>query len=266
MPGVGEIARALLRRAVQETLAYRSTMFLWAVWGIIQPLVTMAVWTTAAGPKAIAGFSQEEFAAYFLVGMLVHHLTIAWDMEVFGWMIRSGQLSGMLLRPMLPVWNHVANNVAFKLVTAMMMAPAWVVLGFAIRADWSGVSLASLALALPAVLLAAALNFVWGYCVAMIAFWTTKATAINSLYWTGGMLLGGRLAPLAVLPPALGALAQVLPFQVMFGFPVEVAMGRLGPDLLLRYFGLQIAWLLAGLVTWRLIWNAGIRQYSAVGA
>jgi ABC-2 type transport system permease protein len=128
------------------------------------------------------------------------------------------------------------------------------------------VSAASIALAVPAVILSATLTFSWGYCVAMVAFWTTKNNAINQFYWTLAWFLGGRIAPLAVLPPALRAAAAVLPFAMMFAFPIEVALGQLAGAELARGFALQLFWVVAGIAAFRLVWNAGLRQYSAVGA
>ena len=119
---------------------------------------------------------------------------------------------------------------------------------------------------IPALAMAMVLNFLSGYCVAMVAFWTTKNGAINRVYWSVAMFLGGRIAPLAVLPPALRAAAHYLPFQTMFAFPIEVAMSRQSGDQILRNYMLQLAWIAIGLVAWRLIWRAGLRRYSAVGA
>ena len=69
------------------------------------------------------------------------------------------------------------------------------------------------------------------------------------------------------LPTAgLQAAARYLPFQTMFAFPIEVAMGRqIGNQILANYL-LQIIWIAVGLVVWRLVWRAGLKRYSAVGA
>jgi ABC-2 type transport system permease protein len=135
-----------------------------------------------------------------------------------------------------------------------------------VRADWSSVTWGTVALAVPAVAGAAFLNFLGGYCVAMIAFWTQKNNAINQLYWSLAWFLGGRIAPLAVMPPFIRAAAAWLPFQTMYSFPIEAAMGRQSLDTVLHNYALQVVWILLGLVAWRLIWRAGLRQYSAVGA
>lgn len=257
---------ALVRASLQQMFAYRATMVLWAIWGVVTPLVTLAVWSTAAGPKPIAGYTREQFAAYFILAMVMNHFTACWDMEVFGWMVQHGRLSAKLLRPMLPIWDAVADNVAWKLMTGVVVAPAWVVVGSLVHSDWSGVTATSIALSVPAVGLAAALNFVWGYCIAMVAFWTTKNSAINHLYWFSAWSLGGRIAPLPVLPPFIQRLAAVLPFPLMFSFPIQLAMGRVAPEQVGLGFALQFAWLAVGLVLWKVVWRVGLRNYSAVGA
>src|SRR6185503_12190346 len=98
------------------------------------------------------------------------------------------------------------------------------------------------------------------------AFWTTRVEAINQLYFTLDSFLAGRIAPLALLPGWLGVAAIYTPFRSMGAFPVELALGRVPVDQILAGFVLQLLWLGAGWLAFRLIWAAGVKQYSAVGA
>ena len=50
------------------------------------------------------------------------------------------------------------------------------------------------------------------------------------------------------------------------GFPIEVLLNRLDAGELALGFALQFVWLIAAALIVRLVWRAGIRQYSAVGA
>jgi len=68
------------------------------------------------------------------------------------------------------------------------------------------------------------------------------------------------------MPGVLGTLAYFSPFRYMAAFPVELALGRLAPGQILVGFVFQVFWLGAAVLALRLIWNAGIKQYSAVGA
>ena len=80
---------------------------------------------------------------------------------------------------------------------------------------------------------------------------------------------GGRLqvhGDRLVAFSAIQVLAQILPFHWMIGFPVELVLGRLTPVEAATGLAAQAAWLLISLFLLRLIWRAGIRVYSAVGA
>jgi ABC-2 type transport system permease protein len=257
--------RVLIAVALANMMQYRAVMLLWAAWGIVAPMVSLAVWTAAAGGRSLAGFDRAELAGYFLVTMVVSHLTTAWDMEVFSFEVKSGRLSPRLLRPILPVFQSAADNIAYKLCTAAVLLPIWLLIGIIVRPAIH-LTLERAFWLVPAVGLAAGLAFVWGYCVALIAFWTTNIRAINQLYWTGMTFLAGRLAPLALLPPVLRTLAGYLPFRWMLSFPVEMALGRLPAEQIPVGLVWQAVWLIAGIGAFHLIWSQGIRSYSAVGA
>src|SRR5262249_50149835 len=150
-------------------------------------------------------------------------------------------------------FQSAADNIAYKLCTVAVLFPVWLLIGLAVRPALHLTPERALWL-VPAVCLAAALAFVWGYCVALVAFWTTNIRAINQLYWTGMTFLAGRLAPLALLPPALRTLAGYLPFRWMLSFPVEMALGRLPAAEIPAGLLWQGAWLVAGICAFRLIW------------
>jgi ABC-2 type transport system permease protein len=61
-------------------------------------------------------------------------------------------------------------------------------------------------------------------------------------------------------------LANVLPFQWMVAFPVELVLGRESPRDTLIGFAMLLGWLAVGVVVLRVTWRRGVRQYSAVGA
>jgi ABC-2 type transport system permease protein len=267
-----KVYRASLQAAINQMLQYRFSILIWAVWGFVGPLISLAVWSAATAAKGGtikgatgAAFGQHDFSAYFLTFMVIGHLTMSWDAFDFAYRVRDGNLSPRLLKPLHPIHSDATFNIAFKLCTSAMILPAWILL-FVVLHPTPTKSLASLAMAVPAVLLAAVLRYVWQYSLAVIAFWTTRVDAINQLYFTLDSFLSGRIAPLALLPIWLQGFALYSPFRSMGAFPVEVALGRVPPEAVLPGFALQVIWIGAGLVVLKVLWSAGIRQYSAVGA
>ena len=61
-------------------------------------------------------------------------------------------------------------------------------------------------------------------------------------------------------------IGDVLPFQWMGAFPVELLLGRLSATEITHGLMMQIVWLGIGLILQRLVWWRGVRKYSAVGA
>jgi ABC-2 type transport system permease protein len=117
-----------------------------------------------------------------------------------------------------------------------------------------------------AVALAAAMRFFISYATGLAAFWTTRATAIMELHAGVSLFLAGRIAPLALLPPAVAGVAGALWFGSMLAFPVNVLTGAVqGTDQLVRGLALQVAWLAFWYAAYRLAWSRGVRKYGAVG-
>jgi ABC-2 type transport system permease protein len=249
-----------------SNLAYRGAVAIWVVTSVIQPLVFIVVWRTVAGSGSTGGYTAEAFVAYFLVMMVVDHLTFIWHMWEFEYRIRTGAFSPLLLRPVHPIHNDVCENVSYKLIGLVGILPAAVVLGVVFHADLSGTTFASVAAFLPAVLLAMVLRFVIEWCLALSAFWLTKVSAMNTVFFSLFTFLGGQFAPLSVLPGWLQSVAAWTPFPWTLAFPVEVLLGRrTGTDLLLGY-AVQLVWIVLAVVALRLLWSRATRRYSAVGA
>lgn len=260
---------ALWRTAVATMLQYRGEIALWAVWGIVYPAVSLAMWSAAVrgapGAEQIGGYRREDFAAYFLLTMMVGHLCTAWDVYEMGHLVRSGRLSPALLRPMLPLWGSLADNLAYKFVTLAIVIPVWLLVTWVVRPHFQTTGW-HLALGVPAVGLAMALNFLWGYTLSLLAFWTTRTDAAGELWFGGSLLLGGGVGPLALLPAPLYWLSAVAPFKWILWFPVEVLRGHMDLGRAAAGIGCQVLWLAAGLMAFRIVWRAGLKRYTAVGA
>jgi ABC-2 type transport system permease protein len=117
----------------------------------------------------------------------------------------------------------------------------------------------------PSLIGAALLRFFWGYWLALLAFWATRADALLALQDALVFLLAGQVAPTALLPGALRAVSRVLPFRYMLGFPVEILTGQLVPAEMGQGFVFQTSWLAAALVLYAVLWRRGVRRYSAIG-
>ena len=255
---------ALIKRTWAMWMQQRSFFFLLAFGWMIPPLVYLFVWSTAAGETTAGGLSRGEFVAYYLVLVLVNQLTYSQTNWTVGDVIRYGGMNMLLLRPLSPVFDALSTEVAGKVVYMAFVTPVTLVLALVLRPEMR-ITLESTLAFVPALALAWALRFLWGYWVALLAFWATRADALLTLQDALIFLLGGQVAPTALLPGVLRQVSWALPFRYMLAFPVEVLSGQVqGADLALG-FAVQGTWLAVATVLFVVLWRNGVKHYSAVG-
>jgi ABC-2 type transport system permease protein len=255
---------ALVRGLWLSWLQYRSFFFLLAFGWMIPPLIYLLVWSAAAGDQALGGLSRGAFVAYYLVLILVNQVTYAQTNWTVGDLIRYGQMNRVLLRPIPPIYDALASEFAGKVVYLAFDLPVVAVLALVLRPELDFRLENGLAF-LPALALAWALRFFWGYWLALLAFWAARADALLALQESLIFMLGGQVAPIVLLPGILQTAAHLLPFRYMVSFPVEVLTGRLDGVGIAQGFAVQGLWLLAALGLVGFVWRLGLRRYTAVG-
>ena len=230
--------------------------------GVTEPAIALGIWWTIAGAGPVAGYARADFARYFFAMMLVNQLTIAWDSWYLDRWVREGELNFRLARPLNPVHEAIADNIAYKARSGGVILAVWLL----VAAVWPAVRLpfdpTRWALTIVAVVLAAMMRFFISFTTGLLAFWTTRATAIMELHGGVAFFLAGRVAPLALLPPAVAGAASVLWFR-MLAFPVELLTGALrDADALRAGLRRQIVWLALWFAAYRIAW---IRGFDGMG-
>jgi ABC-2 type transport system permease protein len=265
--GLAGLYAQQFRTSLASMLQYRASLVIWLIGHVLDPVVYLAVWSTVSRSSggSVGGFGASEFAAYFIVIMLVNHVTYTWIMYEYEYRVRQGMLSFSLLRPVHPIHADLADNISSKVITLPLILAAAAVLALVFRPSFHVVPWA-LAAGAPALLLAFIVRFLMEWTLALAAFWTTRVSAINQTYFIAMLFLSGQMAPLSLLPPALQRVATYLPFRWTTSFPVELLLGRLDFAAALQGLGMQAAWGALCLFLLRLTWRAGVRIYSAVGA
>jgi ABC-2 type transport system permease protein len=258
-------AHFLTWTAVQ--LQYRVAMIIWLIGTIIDPIIYLVVWSTVADASdgAVGGFTQSDFSAYFIASMVVNHLTFTWHMWEYDYIIRQGLLSPRLLRPFHPIHADIAENISYKVITLVVTIPTTVGLILIFKPVFTP-SIQSLIAFVPALVLAFLVQFMMGWALAMVAFWTTRINAIARIYFLGKLFLAGQLAPLALLPPSLQTVASISPYRWMLSFPVELLLGRLESSQIGWGLLIQMSWVALSIVIVKRVWKAGVKRYSAFGS
>jgi ABC-2 type transport system permease protein len=147
----------------------------------------------------------------------------------------------------LPILTVIAIGLALAFHAGLTVTP-WIIVLF-----------------IPGLLLAFALRFLLEWTLAQSAFWTTRVSAINQIYFFLLLFLSGQIAPLSILPRAVQITAKILPFYWTIGFPTELLLGKITIAGAITGLGVQIIWVAIAVFLVRLVWRLGVKAYSAVG-
>jgi len=268
MKKLARLARVLLATQYAHMLEYRAEIALWALSGLV-PLMMMALWihqadTAPAIGGGGSGLNRVDLARYFLSAFVVRQFTIAWVVFAFEEDALQGRLSPMLLQPLHPLWRYLSAHLAEQ---ATRFPFVLVLMGlFLLMVPWAAwlLSPGRLALVVLATGLAFAVNFLVQSLIAVLCFWSERASALERLHTLAMLFLSGLMAPLEVFPPTVRHLASWTPFPWIIHFPARLLAGA----------EVNAAGGLAALMGWLalllpltlLLWRAGVRRYAAMGA
>jgi ABC-2 type transport system permease protein len=266
MAGLLGIYRQQLKVEVALKMQYRVGTLLNMLQMAVEPIVYLVVWRTVASAHGgeVNGFNNGTLATYYIIFTFMRQFVAATGLWLFEWRIREGHMSVMLLRPLHPIHVDIAENISYKLFSSLALIPILIVMALVFEAQFTAPWWAWL-LFIPAACLGAAIRFIAQYALAMIGFWTTRLDAIWQMYSIAQTFFGGTLAPLALLPTSLLAIASLLPFRWMLSFPIELAMGRLSTEEIIGGFIAQILWIIGLTITMLVGWRIAVKRYGAVG-
>jgi ABC-2 type transport system permease protein len=263
-----QIYRRLWQVNWAEQWQYRANLIMYLLYWLVSPVVYLAVWTTVANSQgSVNGLTANYFITYYMTLLIVDQITSEITIYSFPYKIQDGTLSSELIRPIHPFLTQtLVNNIAFKALTMLAMIPVWTVLWILFQPDYSALTGQGVLLALPAALLGFAINFLLAGTIACVAFWTTRIWALHEFYTALAVLFSGQFVPLQLMPPIVQEIGRYLPFAMFRFFPIQLALGQVPPNDIVRGYLVGLIWLGIAWMIFRIAWRAGVKRFSSVGA
>jgi ABC-2 type transport system permease protein len=261
----------VIQVGIQNHLTYRFNFLARSLFGLIPLVAILQVWETiygSKGPNASVGtYTLAEMITYYLLVAIVDALTSVneddWQIAAD---IKDGNISQFLLKPIDYLWYRLclfaSGRVAYLLVAAVPLALAvfWLRHYFTPPAG-----LPAAGGFFVAIVLTALLQFFMSYTMALLAFWVLEVSTFIFILFAFEYIASGHLFPLDILPPYLEKILYFTPFPYQLSFPINVYLGRVTGEGLIRGLLIQLAWVLAACALARFVWRKGIRHYAAVG-
>lgn len=253
---------------LQSNLVYRWNFAVRSVFSLFHLAVVFILWGAvfASAPR-IGGFGFGQTLTYFVTLLVLQFFVGAFNEDYqISEEIRNGLINQFLLKPINYYLYRFTIFGAARLVSgALVLVPLAAALPLLHPwltfpgEPWR------VAIAIPAMAMAALIQFTIAYCFGMLTFWFLDIQGFVILSMAVESVLGGQLFPLDLMPPAIFHAAQYLPFYYQMYFPAAILTGRIGQPLAVGLLGIQACWVLVLLGIAQLLWRRGLRRHTAVG-
>ena len=263
--------RQVFLTGLQTNLVYRGNFAIRAAVSLIHLVYIYTLWSAAyAGKADIGGFPLSATLTYFtLLLVLQFFLSAQNDDYEISEEIRNGLINQFLTKPINYLGYRLSLYFSARLVTGgLALLPVLMALPL-IRpylALPGADHVALYALAVPALLLSALIQFTIAYCFGLLTFWFLEIQSFIILSLAVEAVLGGHIFPLDLMPAWLYELSRWLPYYYQMYFPAALLTGRITDlGMALQGLAIQATWATILFVVAQSLWRRGLRRHTAVG-
>ncbi|TDC22247.1 ABC transporter permease [Kribbella albertanoniae] len=261
------VLQRMIAAEVAQQSIYRGAWVIFMLANICTPIISLLIWRTALANGARLPVDQRYITTYFVLLGFATMATSSWMAGFLANDIRLGKLSSWMIRPASLLIGFVANNLSEKFLKLFALVPMIGLVWWIFRDSMNVPAGAGRwALFFVTLALGAILVFTIDILIAAFAFWMDDVSALVQARVIIGSVLSGSVVPLALMPEWSRGFIDYQPYRYTVSFPVEIVAGNLSGSELLTGLGVQLGYVVAVGLLARVVWAAGIRAYSAVGA
>ena len=264
----------ILRISIEERLVYRADFAMTTLMQFIPIVTQIFLWYAifeGAKKDKIAGFSREDFVAYYLLVTVGRAFSSMPNLASgIALQIRNGEIKKFLIQPVDLMGFLMLTRIAHKLVYYIVALVPFVLVFYLCRgyftAGWPDVpTFGAFATSL---IMAFLLGFLLEAAIGMIGFWFLEVSSLLFIYMLLNYLLSGHMFPLDMLdglPGWVRTFFDVLPFQYLAYFPAAVFLGKIQGEALVQGLWLQLFWVFVFFMVCRMTFHFGVKHYSGYG-
>ncbi len=241
----------LTEQALQAAMAYRVTLFVSLLSGVVQVLVLYYIWTVVyLKQQELYGFTLPDMVTYIFVSYVVKNLYSFYTETSISSKIRDGSVAMELIKPLNYQLARFFESLGPVAIEGILLGILVLIVGVGVFGITGPSSMtAGIAFSFSLVL-SLLINFALSYLIGLLSFWTTNVFGIvNSKRFVMDFFSGG-LVPLAFFPGWLKTIADTLPFQAIVHVPVSMYLGRITGRDIYYALGTQALWVV-------MLWGAG---------
>lgn len=267
----GRLFLQLMSIEARKMMSYRADFWITAVANLISTVVVhwflwRAIFATS-GAEALGGYTFAGIMVYLIGVNLIGRVVRGSDLQMgIATEIYDGGLSRYLLYPTRYTLFKYAQHLGAIFPEIVQMLAFAVILAFAFGLpEEAGITVTSVLLTMPALLIGNLLYFLLSVPLQFVAFWADNVWSLGVLLRFVSMLLGGAMLPLTLFPEWATETLRWLPFVACYEFPIRVAMGEISGAEYVRGLVVGLAWCGVVALVSVPVWRRGQLGYTGVG-
>lgn len=257
----------VIKNTWDEILTYRLSFVLWRLRTIFQLLTIYFLWLTLI-PKTeiLFGYSQSLILTYVIGTAVISAIVFSTRTYEIGDNINSGNLSAMLTKPISYFGYWWSRDIGDKLINISFSIIELLILFLLLKPSlFIQTKPEYLLFTVMAVILAIVLHFFIGAILGMIGFWSPEVWAPRFIFFILVQFFSGVLFPLDIFPKTIFTIFQLLPFPYLMFFPLKIFLGQLSIGEISQGIAVTIVWIFLLWYSAKLIWQKGLKIYTAYG-
>lgn len=255
---------ALARLAFLEAIQEKEEIIIWVLLDIIPIFVMGSLWLS--NQSSVTTMSISQLITYYIMVMIIGRVTEFFFDEDMSNMVRTGEFSKFLLKPLRFPFAFIPQMMGRKLFSGIIvLTPIIGVVVLFFRQYLVVPHGIQLVLFLFSILLTLGIRYALSTLAAAGAFFWEQSEALTHARWILEMTVGGYLLPFSLFPSWIRVIPESLPLKYVYYIPVSIFTGAFDMNSAYATFGAGILWTIAMIVFAQWVWRKGVVRYSGVG-
>lgn len=254
---------------MQTFLEYRSNLILQLVGSIIFYVALTLLWVAIYQNKDLIGdYTKPEMITYILGSAIISgYIFYTAIGDYTDYWIRKGILSMWLIRPFSILFYWFVDDFARRIFSFLINFIALAIIAGIFFTNFLIIQndIYVIIITIIVVFLAGLINYLIFNAIALFAFWMDQTWGVRFVFRVIITIAAGTVIPLSLLTGPLGQLFNWLPFKYMSYIPMQVYLGKIPNGQIWTVVLTELVWILVFWLTVKLVWNKGIKHYTAVG-
>lgn len=257
---------SLLSISWKNGLVYRTSILMWRVRQFLGTLMALSVWMVIfAANGQFGNYNRSEMITYIFLVALLQNIILSSALNGLASTVYSGKLSHEMLKPLNLFYFFGIQEVADKAKNVAFIILESVLLFMIYKPEVVIPSLAIILMVALLVIMGTLLNFFISLLFGSLGFWSPDTWAPRFLFFMFVEFTAGRMFPLDILPEVFQKVLFFTPFPYLSFVQTQLFLGRISLAESWLHLVILGAWLgFLGLLT-KVIWQNGLKDYSAAG-